>query len=58
MGTVEATAMAMNCSPIEGLTAMENQTEIAPDLSNLGEDLLQSLTEAWKSWIKTNSEVG
>lgn len=58
MGTVEATAMAMNCSPIEGLTAMENQTEIAPDLSNLGEDLLQSLTEAWKSWIKSNSEVG
>lgn len=57
MGTVEVTEITMNCSQINGLTGIENQIKIDPSLSNLGNDLLRKLTEAWQMWITPNQEA-
>ncbi|MBF2072925.1 MAG: hypothetical protein IGS50_04070 [Synechococcales cyanobacterium C42_A2020_086] len=52
MGTVEVTAMQMNCSLLNGLEGIEDIETIATDLSNLGEALLNTLTQAWINWIE------
>lgn len=55
MGTVEVTEMRrVDCSPIKGLEGMENIQTIAPDLSNLGEELLNKLNQAWIDWIENS----
>ncbi|NEO27100.1 MAG: hypothetical protein F6K03_09445 [Kamptonema sp. SIO4C4] len=52
MGTVEVTDLK-----IKGLEGVEDGNAIAPDLSNLGNDLLLNLTKAWKDWITENKEA-
>ncbi|MFP4692351.1 MAG: RAMP superfamily CRISPR-associated protein [Halothece sp.] len=54
MGTVEVQAMNLNCSVIESLPDIEKKTAIAPDLSNLGEEILNPLNIAWQNWIDSN----
>jgi len=57
MGTVEVTAMSMACSPIDGLGGIETEATIAPDLSNVNEQVLSDLTTAWQTWIGQNQEA-
>ncbi|NBD33784.1 MAG: hypothetical protein GVY17_12670, partial [Cyanobacteria bacterium] len=57
MGTVEVQAMTLNCSPIEELPEIEKKTTITPDLSNLGEEILNTLNTAWQNWIENYQEV-
>lgn len=52
MGTVEVKTMT-----VQGLEGVENGTAIAPNLSNLGDDLLLNLTIAWQDWITQNEEA-
>lgn len=56
MGTVEVTAMQMNCSSVNGLEGIENIETISTDLSNLGEALLNTLTQAWIEWVDSNQK--
>ncbi len=58
MGTVEVTnPMTMTCTPIDGLEGFEEIQELAPDLSNINEDLLLDLNDSWIDWINNNQEV-
>lgn len=57
MGTVEVQEMKLNCSPIEGLPDIDQISAIAPDLSNLGEEILNPLNTAWQNWITNHQEV-
>jgi len=57
MGTVEVQAINLNCSVIEGLPDIEKKTAIAPDLLNLGEEILNPLNTAWQNWIDSNKEM-
>lgn len=52
MGTVEVESME-----IQGLDGVEDGSAIAPDLSNLGDDLLLDLTLIWQNWIAQNKKV-
>lgn len=57
MGTVEVTNnITMTCCSIDGLDGLENVTQLAPDLSNLDEELLLNLTLTWQDWITENQE--
>lgn len=52
MGTVAVTNMKLNASgEIDDLPGLEGEISIASDLSNLDADLLQQLSEEWKTWI-------
>ena len=57
MGTVEVTAMTLDGAQLDDLEGLSGEQSITPDLSSLGEPLLDELTEAWQDWIAYLTEL-